>query len=186
MFTTKNFFTLVGKHILIAILFLVFTAGIVFFLSEQITKISTKAVTDRHLATMLSERTALLSNLKHETDIIGSNDSIIKQAFIPSNNILEFVTILKNLALKNGLTQAFHFSSPTPGTLGAAFPIATITYQNTISSSNVSSFINYLKEFEQLPYFTKIDSLNISSGTTDWRTTATMSFSATVAAQATQ
>lgn len=186
MFTTKNFFSLFGKHLLIALVVSTFAAAVVFFLSDQITKISTRTIKDRHLATMLSERTELLSNLKHQTDIIGSNDEIIKNAFIPSSNILEFVAVLKDLAVKNGITQAFHFSSPAPSSLGTPFPLATITYQNTISLTNVTSFINYLKEFEKLPYFTKIDSLSITSQKGDWRTESTISFSATVAAQIAQ
>lgn len=186
MFTTKNLFTLVGKHILISLGVLAVTFTVVFFLSAQITKVSSRAVADRHLATQLSERTSLLTNLKHETEVIGNNDVIIKHAFIPSNNILEFVSVIEALALKNGLTQAFHFSTPTPASIGGPFPLATITYQNTISSADVSALINYLKEFDQLPYFTKIEALSISAGSGDWRTAGTVSFSASVLAQSSQ
>lgn len=186
MFTTKNLFTLVGKHILITLGALVLTFAAVFFLSAQITKISSKAVADRHLATQLSERTSLLTNLRRETEIIGTNDVIIKRAFIPSNNILEFVSAIEALAVKNGLIQSFHFSTPTPASIDGPFPLSTITYQNTISSANVSTLISYLKEFEKLPYFTKIESLSISSGSGDWRTAGTASFSASVVAQSIQ
>lgn len=183
MFTTKNLFTHFGKHILITLAFVIVSFGIILFVSSKITKIATETAANRHLAATLSERTSLLSNLKHETDIIGPNATIIKQTFIPSNNILEFVAILKSLALKNGITQSLNFASPSPASLGTTFPLATIPYQNTISSSNVSIFINYLKDFEKLPYFTKIDSLSISSGSADWRNTSSISYSATVAAQ---
>lgn len=186
MFTTKNLFTLVGKQILIALAVLVFSVGAVLFLSSQITKVSAEAVKARRISAQLSERTSLLSNLKHETDLIGSNDAIIKHAFIPTNNILDFVGIFENLAFKNGLTQAYNFSLPTPSGMASSLPLATISYQDTISSSNVSAFINYLKEFNRLPYFTKIDSLNISAGGADWRTAGTMSFSASVIAQIVQ
>lgn len=183
MFTTKNLFTLVGKHLLIALGFLVVALVAVFFFSSQITKISAKAVKDRHLAAQLSERTALLSSLKHETELIGSNDIAIKHAFIPTNNILEFVGVIENLAFKNGLMQAYNFSAPTPVGTAGVLPLATISYQDTISSANVGTLIKYLKEFEQLPYFTKIDSLSISAGGTDWRTAGTVSFGASVTAQ---
>ncbi|OHA79570.1 MAG: hypothetical protein A2747_03985 [Candidatus Yonathbacteria bacterium RIFCSPHIGHO2_01_FULL_44_41] len=185
MFTTKNLFTLVTKYILIAFAVVLFTSGVVFFLSGQITKVSNRTAKDRQLVTMLSERTAVLSNLKHDTDIIGANESTIKQAFIPSNNILEFVAAFENLASKNGLTQAFHFSSPTTMDTGSPITLTTIGYQNNISS-NVSVFINYLKDFERLPYFTKIDSINISSGKEGWYGTAAISFSATIIARSTQ
>lgn len=183
MFTTKNLFTHFGKHILIATAVVLVSFISIFFISEKISEISTETAENRQLVATLSERTSLLSSLKHEKDIIGSNDTIIKSAFIPSNNILPFVAILKSLALKNGLTQSLNFSTPTPDASGGAFPLATISYQNTISSANVSIFINYLKDFEKLPYFTKINSLSISSGSADWRSTSNISYSATVAGQ---
>lgn len=183
MFTTKNLFALVGKQILITFGVVIVSTSATLFLSNQISKVSSDAVKARHTAAQLSERTSLLSNLKHETDIIGANDTLIKRAFIPTDNILEFVGIIENLAFKNGLTQAYNFSSPSPAGSASSFPLATITYQDTISSGNVLMLIKYLKDFEQLPYFTKIDSLSISAGGGDWRTAGTASFSASVAAQ---
>lgn len=185
MFTTKNLLKLAGKHLLVAIIAVVVTVGIVLFISGQITKVSATAIKERHLAALLSERTALLSNLKHEIEIIGSNDITIKKAFIPSNNILGFVSILESIALKNSVTQSFHFSSPVPAVIATSFPLATISYQNTVSS-NISTFINYLRDFESLPYFTKIDSLSISSGGADWNNTSAISFNASVAAETIQ
>lgn len=186
MFTTKNLFTLVGKQLLIALVVLVIALGAVIVLSAQITKVSNEAMKNRHLAAQLGERTALLSNIKHENDLIGTNDALIKHAFIPTNNILEFVGVFENLAFKNGLTQAYNFSYPTPMAPAGSFPLAALSYQDTISSANVSALINYLKDFDRLPYFTKIDSLSISAGGADWRTAGTVSFSATVLAEAMQ
>lgn len=185
MFTTKNLFTLAGKHLLIAFGSIVFAAVIILFLSQQINKISARSAKDRQLATMLSERTEILSNLKHDTDIIGSNDVIIRQTFIPSNNILEFVAVLENLAIKNKITQVFHFSSPTTVETGSQFPMTTINYQNNITA-NITTFIDYLREFEQLPYFTKIDSINISAGEEGWLGRSTISFNATILAHSAQ
>lgn len=184
MFTTKNLFTLVGKQLLIAGIFLLGAVLAVVIFSNQITKITGEAIKNRHTAALLSERAALLSSLKHETDVIGSNNTIIKRAFIPTNNILEFVGVIENLAFKNGLTQAYNFSAPTVSPSGTAFTPAVVMYQNTISGASVTALIKYLKEFERLPYFTKIDSLNFSAGGADWRTSGTASFGATVSAQA--
>lgn len=185
MFTTKNLFKLVGKHILIAISFVMLASTIVVIISNQIADASTKAAKSRHLAALLGVRTVLISNLKHEVEIIGTNDTTIKSAFIPADNILDFVSILESIALKNGITQSFSFSSPIPATISAPFPITTINYQDTISS-NVQTFAHYLNDFENLPYFTKIDSLTISSGTADWRTASTISFNASVIAHSAQ
>lgn len=185
MFSTKNLFKLIGKQVLMSLGFVVFAFITVFILSDQISKISKKAIKDRSAATTVSERATLLASLKYEASIIGSNDKVIKQAFIPSDNILEFITILESLALKNGLTQTFSFSSPNPAIEETPFPVSTINYQNNVSS-NIFTFTKYLKDFEQLPYFTKIDSITISSGSADWRTASSIAFTASVAAQVAQ
>lgn len=185
MFTTKNFFTLVGKHLIVVFSTIIVAVIIVFFLSKEITSISASVAKNRELATVLSERTSLFSNLKKENEIVGSNDTVIKQAFIPSNNILSFVAILKSIALKNGVTQVYSFSTPAPSSTGSSFPVTTIAYQNTVSS-NVIIFMNYLKDFEKLPYFTKINSLTITSSQGDWLSGASASFGGTVATEAVQ
>lgn len=185
MFTTKNLFKLIGKQLLISLGLVIFAFITVFIISDQITKISKKVIKDRNIVATLGERTEHLSMLKYEASIIGSNDKVIKQAFIPSDNILEFIAILESLALKNGVTHTFSFSSPGPVIGETALPISIINYQNNVSS-NIFTFIKYLKEFEQLPYFTKIDNITISSSDADWRTASNITFSASVAAQVAQ
>jgi len=185
MFTTKNFFALVGKHLLVAFVAVLIAILTVFFLSSQITKTSDSVVKNRQLAASLSERTALLSNLKRETDLIGTNDQRIRQAFVPLNNILGFVAILKSIALKNGVTQSYNFSNISPTGTGTLFNTTTISYQNTISS-NLPILINYLKDFEKLPYFTEIHSVTINSSQGNWINGATVTYSASVAAEAIQ
>lgn len=186
MFTTKNLLLLIGRHALIAILAIgaaVLTAG---FLSQQITRLSDDVLKNRNLASALEKRTELFAAVKRDTELVGTNDTLIEQAFIPSNNILDFVFTIESLALKNGVTQAFHFDTPTPSPVSAPFPLATVTYSNSLSG-DLKGFLGYLKDFEGLPYFTKIESLNISSsGKADWRDTGTMSFRASVQTNATQ
>ena len=184
MFSTKKLFKIAGKHILIAGASILIALALVLFLSNQITMVSKKEAADRHLATLLSERTALLSSIKYESNVIGSNDKKIESAFIPSNNILEFVSILESLALKLSITQSFTFSSPTTFDVDAPFPVATINFQNNLSA-NLSVLVNYLRDFESLPYFTKIDTLNISSPN-GWQDQSTISYSASIAARTVQ
>lgn len=183
MFTSKNLFKLAGKHILVVLVVIFFSSITILLVSKQITQMSAKAVENRQMEATLIERASTLSELKKESEIIGSNGTIIKHAFIPSNNILEFVTILESLAQKNGLTQSFRFTPPTIAIEDDNFSVTTISYQNTITS-NVSTFSIYLKEFENLPYFTRIDSLSISSSEGDWRKGGTASWSASLLAEA--
>lgn len=185
MFTTKSLFKLIGKQLLISLALVIFAFIIVFIISGQITKMSKKAMVDRNTVATLSERTTLLSSLRHEASIIGSTDNTIRQAFIPSDNILEFISVLESLALKNGVTHAFSFSSPGSATGETPLPVSIINYKNNVSS-NVFTFTKYLKDFEKLPYFTKIDSITISSDASDWRTASSVAFTASVAAKVAQ
>lgn len=186
MFTTKNLLSIAGKHIFIALLFVLVAFGSVFFLSTQISKISTQAAKDRNFIATLNERTARQTALKQEIEMIGTNDTAIRDAFPPSNNILELITALESIALRNGIKQApLHFSSPAPLSTVGTFTSETIRYENTLSV-NIGTFIKYLKDFEKLPYFTKINALSISSGSDGWHTGATVSFSASIATEASQ
>ncbi|MFA5997407.1 MAG: hypothetical protein WC791_02850 [Candidatus Paceibacterota bacterium] len=185
MFTTKNLFKIFGKHFLIAIGAILIAVVSISILSGKIVQISASAAKNRQQASMLSQQTAMLANLKHEVEIIGSNETVFNNAFIPSNNILAFVSVLESLALRNGLTESFHFSSPIPLDLGTSLLLNTIGYQNTIST-NVPAFINYLKDYESLPYFTKIDSINITSSNGNWLESSNVTFGASVTTRAEQ
>lgn len=184
MFSTKNLFKIAGKHIIIAIVSILISSALVVFLSGQITKVAEKEATDRRLASLLSERTVLLSNIKSESNIIGSTDRKIEDAFIPSNDILGFVSILENLALKFSVTPSYSFSSPVATDSGNTFPIASINFQNNLSV-NIDVLVSYLRNFEELPYFTKIDSLNILSPK-GWHNESSVSYSASILTRAVQ
>jgi Tfp pilus assembly protein PilO len=186
MFTTKNLLMLTGRHMIIAILAIGAAVLAAVFLSQQITRLSDDVLKNRKLASALEKRTELFAAVKRDTELVGTNDVLIEQAFIPSSNILDFVATLESLALKNGITQAFHFDTPTPSPISAPFPLAMVVYSNSLNG-NLKGFSNYLKDFERLPYFTKIESLSISSsGKTNWRDTGIMSFRASVQTNATQ
>ncbi|HAT68626.1 MAG: hypothetical protein A2481_02225 [Candidatus Yonathbacteria bacterium RIFOXYC2_FULL_47_9] len=186
MFTTKNLLMLVGRHAIIAILAIGASVLVAVLLSQEITRLSDDVLKNRQLASALEERTELFAAVKRDTELVGTNDLLIEQAFISSNNILGFVAVLESLVLKNGITQAFHFDTPAPSPISAPFPLATVTYSNSLSG-NLVAFSNYLKDFERLPYFTKIESLSISSsGKPGWRNAGTMSFRASIQTNATQ
>ncbi|MDO8604638.1 MAG: hypothetical protein Q7K40_04580 [bacterium] len=185
MFTTKNLFAIFGKHVIIAFGFLLIASGIVFYLSGQITKITATVSKNQNLATSQIKQTEIVTRMNDEIATIGDNDTIIRHSFIPSNNILEFISTLESLALRNGLIQSFNFPAQVTEGESDTFSILTINYQNSMST-NVSSLVNYLKQFEMLPYFTKIDSLSISSDQADWRVSGAVSYSASLATEATQ
>lgn len=179
MFSTKNLTVLIGKQASIALAVLVCSIIAVFFLSQQIDKVSKAAVQNRQLADKLSKRTELFSVLAHDVAILGTNDAILERAFPPADNILEFILVLENTAFKNGVTQSFHFGNPVGAPDAAPFPLSTIDYQNTLTQ-NITSFSKYLKDFESLPYFTRIDGISFTSqdATLGWNGTGTASYRA--------
>lgn len=169
---------LIARHAVIAFGAILVAMLISYFLAKEITKISNTVVQNRHLATTLEKRTEVFSTLARDTQIIGNNDTIVDNAFISSDNILEFISALESLAFKNGVTQSFHFENPTPAPISAPFALSTIGYSNNIST-NISGLTNYLNDFEKLPYFTNIGSLTITSGDPlGWRGVSNISFRA--------
>lgn len=186
MFTTKNLLMLIGRHALIAFSAVVVSLIATSILSQQITRLSNDTQKNRLLASTLEKRTELFTTIRRDSEIIGTDDTLIEQAFIPSDNILDFVSALESISLKNGTLQAFHFDNPTPGTVSAPFPLATITYSNSLSG-NLAAFSNYLKDFERLHYFTKIESLSISAqDKSGWRGAGMMSYRASIQTKATR
>lgn len=180
MFTTRNLIVLIGRHTAIALTAVAVAVIASFLFAREIARVSGAVIQNRHFATTLEKRTELFSTLAQNAQIVGTNDTLIDNAFVSSDNILEFVTALEKLALKNGATQSFHFETPVPASVSAPFPLSTIGYTNSLSL-NVLTFSNYLKDFDTLPYFTKIESLTItSSDPAGWVGASSISFHATL------
>lgn len=177
---------LIGHHAIIALSAILIAILAIFFLAREINRVSDAVVINHRLTSFLKKHTELLSTLKRDAQIVGTNDLLINNAFISGDNILEFVVALESLALKNSTIQTFRFGKPAPSSVSASFPLVTIPYTNTLTI-NVLSLSNYLKDFERLPYFTKIESLDISSqDKVGWHGVSTASFRATLFTKATQ
>lgn len=162
MYTKKNLIFVIGRYTLISFGVVLCTSIIIMFLSNQITKISDSVVQNKKLANKLAERTNLLDKLKQDVDVVGNGDVLINNAFVPTDNIIDFISALESLAIRNSVIQAPTFNSPTETTISAPFPVNIINYHNSLSGT-ISTFIKYTKDFEKLSYFTKINGFNISS-----------------------
>ncbi len=186
MFTTKNLLMLVGHHALIALVAVSTATFAAWFLSREIGRITNGVVQNHRLVNTLEKRTELFSVIKRDVNIVGTNDTLIEQAFLSSDNILVFTEALKSTALKNSVNQNLNLEGPVLSTQVAPFPIATIAYVSNLEG-NLLTFSNYLKNFESLPYFTKIESINISSqDTAGFRGISIASFRATLYTRAAQ
>ena len=181
MFTAKKLLLLVGRHFAVALLAVIVSGLIIFFLAGKIQQISNSIALSHRLAASLDKRTALLSVLQRDSQIVGTNDVLIEKAFMSEDNIFEFVSTLERIALKNSTPHTIHFDTPSPSIVNSTFHLSTITYSNLLTTGSIFSFSNYLKDFERMPYFTKIESLHLSSQAEDgWYGTSTVSFRATL------
>lgn len=186
MFTTKNLLILIARNVLISLAFVAVSIFLIFFIINKIETITDRIVLNHKLEVDLKNRTALLTTLESDITIIGENDVLIDSAFVPSNNISKFMSVLDSLASKNKITQKYQFDTPTPsGSLGD-FSTSTISYSNNLTT-NISTFGTYLKDFEKIPYFTKIEGFSISSqDKTGWNGPSVINIKATLLTQTIQ
>lgn len=128
-------------------------AVVIFFSSSQISKISQTIREQRISAFVLEKRSETIFQLREGFRVIGDADKKIEEALPPAENILGFVAGMENLASQNSVQQILSFS---------VLADKIIDY-NINLNVNISSLINYLKNFEKLPYFTGISSINLSA-----------------------
>ncbi len=180
MFTLKNLLVVIGRAALIS-LGAIFIASIaIFFLSSQIKRMSDAVALNHRLESELQKRTGLIEVLKHDSQIVGTNNTLIQNAFAPADNILGFINTLDSLAAKNSITQTYNFEVPVPSPIAAPFPISTIGYTNRFDST-LQGFTGYIKQFNKLPYYTKIDGFTIASqDKLGWTGSATITYHATL------
>ncbi len=186
MFTSKNLLMYIGRNALISLGVILVTILIIFFIKREIESVTDNIVFNNKLETELKKRTELLSVIKHDAQIVGNNDVLISNAFLPSDNISTFINALDNLASSNGVSQSYRFETPVSLAASEAFPLSTIAYSNSLTTS-VRNFSSYLKKFESMPYFTKIEGLNISSqDKSGWTGTCSISYKATLITEKSQ
>lgn len=180
MFTTKNLLLLITKHALIALSVILGCLIVIVYFSREIESVTDAVTQNRKLAATLSERTTHLTQLTKDAEIVGTNAERISASFVPSDNVAEFIAALESIGQKNGIQQTFKFESPNPAAIASTFPMQTVAYSDIVTS-NLPTFITFMKDFEDLPYFTRVDTLSISaSGAQGLQGPSSSSFHATL------
>lgn len=162
MFTTKKLFILILRNSLVALFFILATIVVIFFLKDKIENVTDSIALNLKLKAQLKERSELISVLENDIQIIGDNNTFIKESFPPSEDISKFIDSLDKLIEGETINQIYRFETPKPSSLSGPFPISSISYTNNINT-DFSGLSSYLKKFENMPYFTKIENINISS-----------------------
>ena len=187
MFTLKNILILIVRNVIISLIVISIVVGGIIFISKKIEVLSSSASTKNRLESELQKAADTLQVYKNDNEIVGANYINIENAFAPTNNILGFINTLDNL-LNDAKTikQVYNFETPISSSISAPFPISTISYTNSFTA-NITTFSNYLKDFEKLPYFTNIENFTISSqDKTGWTGISTISFRAILYAKTIQ
>ena len=141
MFTTKKILILIGKNAKISLIVILLTILSIFFIKKETIKLTDEIKIEQKSKLELSKRTELYSIIENDAKIIGQNDKIIENTFIPSNNITEFLTEFDKIGSKYGAIQNYHFETPTVSSISKTFNISTISYSNSL---NMKSIINLI------------------------------------------
>ena len=147
----------------------VVAAIIVVFSGQQIVKISNSLAEQRATAFILEKRSETITQLKEDFKLVGDADKKIENAFPPADNVLEFVAALETLANQNGVSQGLSFSAPVEGSVDYTIAIG----------GHIFILINYLKNFEKIPYFSAISSVSLNAPG-GWEGNSTISLKAKV------
>ncbi len=158
---TQSINTIV-KNVLGAFVTVVICGVLMFILDSQISN-TVKSISQAKLAILEAQASNIdISRLQNQFKTIDGNDTRINNALPHENNVIPFVNALQALAKKDSVQESYTFSSPVPYTSQGSMNIYSISYSISLAG-NISVFTNYLNDFQNLPYFTNISSITISS-----------------------
>lgn len=147
-------------------------AFVIIFTGKQIGKISDSLAEQRTATFILEKRSETISRLAKDFETVGNADEKIKNAFPPVDNILDFVAALENLSVQNSIQGTYSFGTPSEAE-------GFIDYGLNINA-NIFSLINYLKSFENLPYFTGISGITLGAQSNGWEGNSSVSLRAKI------
>ena len=177
----KNKFNLkIVIKILIISLVIILSATASYLLSKQINKINISMAEKKEMDYLISNREAVNSQIKTDFLEVDSNYKAKIDNALPSvYNVLSFVDAMESLAKKNSFRQNLTFNQPTLVTdISGPISLTLINFNAAIEDANIDTFINYLKDFEGLPYFASIDSITyLGSSTNGWENNSTINIS---------
>jgi len=171
MFKNKFLLKIITK-IIITLLVVALSATAVYFLSKQINKINKTFSEKKAMDYLIVNREKV--NNKIQTDFLEVDPSYqtkINEATPSVYNVLSFVDAMESLAKKYSFKQTLNFDQPAPVTdLNGPVTLTVIKFNLVINEANVDNFTSYLQDFEKLPYFASIDSINyLGTSDTGWK-----------------
>jgi hypothetical protein len=171
MFKNKFALKIINKIIVIFVMITI-TTGAVYFLIQQIKKINTSITEKKKMDYFISNREQINNRIKDNLATTNPNYQEIISESIPSvYNILALVDSLENLSKKYSFKQTINFNQPIPASeISGPITLMLINFNITLDDVGINNFNDYLKDFEKLPYFISINSINyIANNSNGWQ-----------------
>ena len=176
MFNKRTVLRTILLHALKSVIAVALAGALISFFTWQINRIGASLSEKEKLVRILERRGETVAILERDLARINDPEGRIRSALLSSENILSFVSTLESLAAERGVIQQLQFGTPTVHPAGAT-PISVIGYSISVSG-NAETFLQYLKRFESLNYFTGIRSLSVTAPENGWEKGASVLLSA--------
>ena len=149
------------KLSVLIIMIVAISMSVVFILKNKIEDKTVQLQEKRNMLEVLEKRDENFLELKNTNKLVKKNLLVIKKMLPDEKNIEKFVTTLENIATKTNNNQILIFD-PIENSKPTGEKIDSLEF-SVILTGNSYSFINYLEEFEKLPYFIKIKNVTIEN-----------------------
>ena len=149
------------KLSVLIIMIVAISMSVVFILKNKIEDKTVQLQEKRNMLEVLEKRDENFLELKNTNKLVKKNLLVIEKMLPDEKNIEKFVTTLENIAAKTNNNQILIFD-PIENSKPTGEKIDSLEF-SVILTGNSYSFINYLEEFEKLPYFIKIKNVTIEN-----------------------
>lgn len=168
------------SKIIVIFIIIIISSFAIYFLSTQINTINATIAEKKEMNYLISNREEVDRKIKTDFQAVDPKykEKIIES--LPSvYNILPFVDAMESLSKKYSFKQTLSFSQPAPAPeISGSLSLLAINFNLAIEETNIDGLIAYLKDFEKLPYFVSINSINyLGQGDGGWKENSSINIS---------
>ena len=163
MFGRKQFIVALIGNIAKAVVPAIIASVFVWYVGGRITAMSNAMYDSRSLAAFFEKRGEIIDGLRATFARVAGGDTKLAGALPEVDNILEFIAAFDTVAAKNGITHSVTYTDPV-----SAGSVHSVSFTARVSA-NVFVLKNYIRDFEALPYFASIHSIDMNAQLGDWR-----------------
>lgn len=157
----KNTLKQLLKPILKTMIFSVVSLATSLYFASRIKDISDVITEKRAILSLYQNSQEQFAVLKEDFPKISKNIDKVENTIPSSESMLPFISAMENLSGASGVQQSFKFESIAPQPV-LDMGLNAVPFNVTLSG-NRAQFMAYLSLLEKLPYFTKIESVNMTA-----------------------